>query len=181
MSTDWIPQLMDQMLAERNELTARIALLDGARHALRKVYPALVPQPAAGDGVTITRVTAIDQDGVERDVTAGIAPAPAPAPLPTNNRKPRVKPANGKAATATSPADQGEPTPAATSAVSGVSHVLSAYDQETLTVLRANNGLTISELADKMGWTYSTAWARLRRLKDAGLAVAGADKFWRAA
>ena len=177
MSGDWIPQLVQQMANERHELVQRQALLDGALEALARVYPSAFSRPPAAETAALTRVTATDQDGVEHDVTL---PA-RQAPMPVNNRKPRVKPANGKAATGTSQADQGEATPAAPSAVSSVPPVLSAYDQETLTVLRANNGLTISELADKMGWTYSTAWARLRRLKDAGLAVAGADKFWRAA
>ena len=161
MSTDWIQQLVEQMTTERSELIARQALIDGALDAIKRVYPGAF-------SATVVRAAVIDTDGSARELDLDPAPVATPA-LPINNRKPRVK-TNGKATK--------EPAPAAAPPVRAESS-LTAYDQATLEVLKANNGLTTTEVADKMGLTCATAWSRLRRLKDAGLAAAGADKFWR--
>jgi hypothetical protein len=172
MSSDLIPQLVEEMTTERAELVARQGLIDEALDPLRQLYPGTIP-PRSADPVFRFHATALHKDGTEHEITpaaaAGTVAAPVPS-LPINNRKPRTK-TNGKAEKTPAPADA-PPVSAAAS--------LTAYDQATLAVLRANNGLTTTEVAEKMELTYASTWARLQRLKIAGLAAAGANKFWRA-
>ena len=43
------------------------------------------------------------------------------------------------------------------------------FDKKILTILQRDAGLTVSELAAKIGLSTSPCWRRLKRMKDAGV------------
>ena len=46
---------------------------------------------------------------------------------------------------------------------------IDVFDQKILTILQRDAGLTVSELAEKIGLSTSPCWRRLKRLEDAGV------------